>query len=137
MKFRDFIYEGKVRKATPDRLMASSIINNAFEDLKFLNEIRLSESSKRKLVVNYYDCLRSLLEAISLLEGYKIYSHEAFTYFLKEKGENIFSLKFDRFRKIRNGLSYYGKNISLVEAEEIVGELKELINKIKNKFIKN
>ena len=137
MKFRDFIYEGKVRKATPDRLMASSIINNAFEDLKFLNEIRLSESSKRKLVVNYYDCLRSLLEAISLLEGYKIYSHEAFTYFLKEKGENILSLKFDRFRKIRNGLSYYGKNISLVEAEEIVGELKELINKIKNKFIKN
>jgi len=137
MKFEDFIKEGKVRKATPDRFMAESIIKNTFEDLKFLEQTKLTELSKRKLVTNYYDSLRSLLEAISILKGYKIYSHEAFTYFLKDElHQNILSLKFDRFRKIRNGLNYYGKSIQLNEAKEIIEELNRVINEIKQKFIK-
>ena len=137
MKFEDFIKEGKVRKATPDRFMAESIIKNTFEDLKFLEQTKLTEFSKRKVVSNYYDSLRSLLEAISLLKGYKIYSHEAFTYFLKDElHQNILSLKFDLFRKIRNGLNYYGKSIQLNEAKEIIEELNRVINEIKQKFIK-
>jgi|SRR3989344_402167 len=137
MNFKDFINDGKVRKATPDRFMAESIIKNTFEDLKFLEQTKLTEFSKRKVVSNYYDSLRSLLEAISLLKGYKIYSHEAFTYFLKEElNQNLLSLKFDRFRKIRNGLNYYGKSIQLNEAKEIIEELKRAINEIKHKFIK-
>ena len=136
MKFEDFIKEGKVRKATPDRFMAESIIKNTLEDLKFLEQTKLTELSKRKLVTNYYDSLRSLLEAVSLLKGYKIYSHEAFFFLLKEKGENQIAQKFDRFRKIRNGLNYYGKSIQLNEAKEIIEELKRVINEIKQKFIK-
>jgi len=117
--------------------MAESIIKNTFEDLKFLEQTKLTELSKRKLVTNYYDSLRSLLEAISILKGYKIYSHEAFTYFLKDElHQNILSLKFDRFRKIRNGLNYYGKSIQLNEAKEIIEELNRVINEIKQKFIK-
>ena len=69
MRFDDFIKEGKVRTATPDNQMAKSIIKNTFEDLQFLKETKLTEISKRKLVSNYYDSLRSLLEAISLLKG--------------------------------------------------------------------
>ncbi len=137
MKFKDFIDEGKVRRTTPDKLMAESIIKNTLEDLKFLEQTKLTELSKRKLVANYYDSLRGLLEAISLLRGYKIYTHESFTYFLKEElKEEILSIKFDRFRKIRNGLNYYGKSIELKEAEDIIGELKEAINEIKQKFLK-
>ncbi len=136
MRFGDFIKEGKARKATPDRLMAESLIKNTFEDLKFLAQTKLTELSKRKLVSNYYESLRSLLEAISLLKGYKIYSHEAFTYFLKEKlNQDVLSLKFDRFRKIRNGLNYYGKSIRLNEAKDIIEELRRAINEIKRKFI--
>ncbi|MEA3414501.1 MAG: hypothetical protein U9Q99_03195 [Nanoarchaeota archaeon] len=132
MKFEDFIKQGKVRKATPDILMSKSIIENTSKDLKFLEQIKITELSKRKIVSNYYDSLRSLLEAISLLKGYKIYSHEAFTYFLKEKlNQEILSLKFDRFRKIRNGLNYYGKSIELEEAKDIILEMKKVIKKIK------
>src|SRR3989338_2126198 len=128
MNFKDFINDGKVRKATPDRFMAESIIKNTFEDLKFLEQTKLTELSKRKLVTNYYD---------SLLKGYKIYSHEAFTPFLEEElKDKILSIKFDRFRKIRNGLNYYGKSIQLNEAKEIIEELKRVINEIKQKFIK-
>ena len=137
MSFKDFIKEGKVRKSSQDKMMAKSIISNTLEDLKFLEQTKLTELSKRKLVSNYYDSLRSLLEAISLIKGYKIYSHEAFTYFLKEElRQEILSLKFDRFRKIRNGLNYYGKSIQLREAEDIIKELKSVIKEVKQKFIK-
>ena len=67
---------------------------------------------------NYYDILRSILETIAILDRCKIYSHEAFTYFLKEKDENIIVNKFDRFRKIRNKINYYGKNISIEKTKE-------------------
>jgi len=135
MKFEDFIKEGKVRKTTPDKLMIESIIKNTFEDLKFLEQTKLTELSKRKLVTNYYDSLRSILEAISILKGYKIYSHEAFAFFLKEKlNQKVLSLKFDRLRKIRNGLNYYGKSLQLKEADDIIHDLKDLIEQVK-KFL--
>lgn len=137
MRFKDFINEGKVRKATPDKFMTESIIRNTIEDLKFLDTTKVTELSKRKLVTNYYDSLRSLLEAISLLKGYKIYFHEAFTSFLEEElKEKILSINFDRFRRIRNGLNYYGKSIELSEAKEIIDKMKTMINEIKQKFIK-
>jgi hypothetical protein len=135
MRFESFIREGKVRRATPDKLMAASILKNTFDDLKFLEQTKLTELSKRKLVSNYYDSLRSLLESISLLKGYKIYSHEAFTYFLKDKlHQETLSIKFDRFRKIRNGLNYYGKSLELKEAKEIIQEIKRTINEVQKKF---
>ena len=136
MKFEEFIKDGKARRATPDKSMAESIVKNTIDDLKFLENTEITELSKRKLVSNYYDSLRSLLEAISIMKGYKIYSHEAFTPFLKEKlNEEGISLKFDRFRKIRNGLNYYGKSIQLGEAREIVGDLKIMIKEVIKKFI--
>lgn len=136
MNFKDFIKNGTVRKTTPNKLMVGSIIKNTYDDLRFLEGTKLIELSKRKLVSNYYDSLRSLLEAISLLEGYKIYSHEAFTYFLRDIfNEKVLSMKFNRFRKIRNGLNYYGKSIELKEAKEIIEDLKSVIKEVKQKFI--
>ena len=137
MKFNDFIKERKARRATPDRLMAESIIKNTVDDLKFLETTKITELSKRKIVSNYYDSMRSLLEVISILKGYKIYSHEAFTSFLREELNEIgLSIKFDRFRKIRNGLNYYGKSIQLNEAMEIVNGIKNMINELRQKYIK-
>jgi hypothetical protein len=136
MNFKDFIKEGKARKSTPDKLMINSIIKNTLDDLKFLEQTKLSELSKRKLVVNYYDSLRSLLEAVALSKGYKVYTHEAFSYFLRDEvNQEVLAMKFDRFRKIRNGLNYYGKSIELLEAEDIINSIKVMIKEIKRIFI--
>ena len=76
-----------------------------------------------------------ILEAISIIDGFKIYSHEAFTYFLKEKGEEVLSTKFDRFRKIRNSINYYGKDISIEETKENIEEIKEMIKSLIKKYL--
>jgi len=135
MNFKEFIKKGLVRASSKDKALAKSLIKHAKEDINFLDSINLNKKSSRKLMSNYYDVLRSVLEAFSVIEGYKIYSHEAFTYFLKEKKEDLLSIKFDRLRKIRNSINYYGKNISMQETKENIKEIKEMIKIIIEKYL--
>ena len=53
------------------------------------------------------------------------------SYFLKKENENIFAEKFDRLRKIRNRINYYGNDISIEEVKEYKEEIITLIKKIK------
>lgn len=136
MRFEDFIEKGQVRIASINKALARSLIRNIKEDLKFLNSLDINEQSSRKLMVNYYDCLKSTLEAIAAINGYKIYSHEAFTYFLKKKNEEMLSNKFDRFRKIRNSINYYGEDISVEDTKENTKDIKKMIKILLNKYLK-
>ena len=135
MKFSDFIEKGLVKHALLDISLVKSLVATAEDDLKFLSSLPINNNSARKLMSNYYDILRSILEAITALDGYKVYSHEAFTFYLKEKGENAVAEKFDRFRKIRNGINYYGKSISADETRENTAEMAKLITLLKMKYL--
>lgn len=137
MSFKDFIREGIARKTTKDNLLIKSLVKTSEEDLKFISKLELTEISARKIMSNYYDILRAILEALAILKGYKIYSHEAFTSFLEFIGEKNISEQFDRFRRIRNQINYYGKDISVEEVRENSEKIEILINKIKNKYFKN
>ena len=85
MRFDDFIKRGEVRRASEDKALIRSLVEFSKKDLLFLNALEINEYSARKLTTNYYDVLRGILEAIALKKGFKVYAHEAFTYFLKEK----------------------------------------------------
>ena len=137
MKLNDFIKKGIVKKTEIDKALAKSLIKITSEDLVFLNKLKVSKESARKIMANYYDCLRAIIEAIAALEGIKSYSHEAFTAFLKEnKKEEILADKFDRFRKIRNGINYYGKKISIEEAKQHKEDIIQIIAVLKEKYLK-
>jgi len=135
MKFTDFIEKGLARKTSRDISLAKSLLQHSKEDLRFLNKLKIDESSVRKIMTNFYDVLRSILEAISVIKGYKIYSHEAYTYFLQEIGEELIAVKFDRFRKIRNSINYYGKDISINETKENISEIKKMIYVLVKKYL--
>ena len=135
MKFRDFIENGQARIAEKDMMLAKSLINGAKKDLEFLEKLKIDDNSSRKIMTNYYDTLRSILEAISALDGFKVYSHEAFTFFLKEKNEEVLAVKFDRFRQIRNKINYYGKDITVGETKENIKEIKRMIQILIEKYL--
>ena len=135
MDFEDFIKQGQVRIASKDIALAKSLLKNTKKDLEFLKNLEINENSSRKIMANYYEALKSILEAISAIEGYKIYSHEAFTYFLKKKQEETLSIKFDRFRKIRNSINYYGEDIEIEETKENILEIKEMISNLIKKYL--
>ena len=135
MDFDDFIKNGIIRTSFKDTALAKSLLQNIKKDIKFLDSLKINENSARRLMVNYYDILRGVLESISAIDGYKIYSHEAFVYFLKKKGEELFSIKFDRFRKIRNSINYYGDDISIEETKDNIEKMKEMINILVKKYL--
>jgi len=137
MKLNDFIKKGIVKKSEKDAALAKSLTANLSGDLEFLNSLEISEKSARKIMSNYYDCLRTIIEAMAALDGLKSYSHEAFAFYLKEnKNEEIISEKFDRFRKIRNGIEYYGKDASKEEVLEHKKEILRVIAALKEKYLK-
>ena len=79
-----------------------------------------------------YDALREYLECLSLEMGYKIYNHECYTALLKEKlGLSRDANILDRLRRTRNGINYYGIEVSEEEAKQIIEDLKLLIDKFK------
>lgn len=135
MKFEDFKKKGKVRQTQPDNQKITSMKELTAQDLQYLQTQKITELSARKITASYYDSLRTILEAIALKKGYKIYEHEAYKFFLKEIREEDISEKFDRFRKIRNSINYYAKAIPAEEANEIVEEMKNLIKYLTEKFL--
>ena len=128
MNFVEFVKKKDVRKARFDKELFDSLISTVSIDLKYLSSVKIDKFSARKVMTNYYDVLRSVLEAMALKDGYKVYSHEAFVVYLKEKGEESFSLKFDRYRKKRNKVNYYGDSVSIEEAEEYSEDIKGMID---------
>jgi len=136
MNFEDFIRSGIARKATGDKSLIKSFTNSSEEDLVFLRTLELTEISARKIMSNYYDVLRAVLEALALFKGYKIYSHEAFTFFLEYIDEKKLSEQFERFRKIRNKINYYGASISVDESKDHVKKMELLITKLKDKYFR-
>src|SRR3989344_3647784 len=122
MEFEDFIRKGVVRKARADMQLVKSLVKMAESDIIWVKSSKIDKNSARKILTGSYDILRSIVEAMYTLDGYKVYSHEAFTFYLIKKGEVNLANKFDRFRKIRNGINYYGKNISVEEVKEYVPE---------------
>ena len=55
--------------------------------------------------------------------------------FLKEiLKEPLISRKFDRYRKLRNGINYYGNEIEIITVEDALGEIPKIL-KYLNKHI--
>ena len=135
MAFMDeFIERGDARKSTKDIALAKSLLNTADSDLRFVSSLEITPDSARKITANYYDVARSLVEAIAALNRLKIYKHEGFTAFLKGCGRNYLAENFDRFRKIRNGIEYFGNNVSAEETRQNVEDMKELIAKLRKQL---
>jgi hypothetical protein len=135
MIFEDFIRSKKARASSKNPDLAKSLLRGSIKDLKFLEGLEINENSSRKVMVSYYETLRSILEAVASIQGYKIYEHEAFTFYLKKIEEGVLSIKFDRLRKIRNSINYYGEDISIAETKEVKEEIKKMIENLIKKYL--
>ncbi len=127
---------GLVKKVKIDGNLVTSLTKSSADKLKSEAMLQLNETTAGSKVTLAYDGLRELLEAIAIAEGYKIYNHECYCAFFKEvMDESDLARKFDSFRKIRNAVNYYGRNISPEEAEFLLKEMHLFIETIKTKFM--
>jgi len=114
--FEDFIADGRVVRGEKDFQKAKALVKMAKQNFSVIKMVPEKTESAAVILSVSYESLRQILEAMALREGYKVYSHEAYTPYLEERGQEGIAAKFDRLRKLRNGIHYYGKNVSLAVA---------------------
>jgi len=99
----------------------------------FINEGKARKSSQDISLAK--SLLKTAKIDLKFLEDLQINAHETFTYYLKEKNKELLFQKFDRFKKIRNSINYYGTDISVEETKENIAEIKKIINELIDKYL--
>lgn len=134
--FDDFIRDGRARKGTPDLALARSLVNMAHIHFQFAASISITQENAAPLLSNYYEALREICEAICIKGGLRVYSHEAFTLYLKERlREERIATIFDRLRRLRNGINYYGETIAPEETIAAANDVRQIIALLKQKYL--
>ena len=133
-EFEFFVNNGDVKKQSVDKNLSKSTFKDSLERIEFTKSI-MHKSKPKFVLENAYELAREAADSLLHLEGFKSYSHEASIVYLAKKGfsENDLS-EFNRYRKIRNGIKYYGKSCddseaksALVFAEKIISNIKKLL----------
>ena len=131
-RFKQSIEQGYVKVVPSDRIKAKSLVKSADEAVYSAKKIPFEISTLKSIIRELYEGLRQCCEAIGCTYGYKFLSHEAITYFIEDGlKEQKISAKFDRYRKIRNGINYYGDDVSEETIKEALAEIPELIAQLK------
>lgn len=135
MNFENLIKEGFVKKVPVDLIRAKSLIKSSEQALATAKIIPFKEETYKTILRELYESLRQYCEAIGYVKGYKFLNHESITCFLDEIiKEKQLSIKFDKYRKLRNGINYYGNTIDIETVKEALVEIPLLIYKLKKHF---
>lgn len=130
MDWKSCIKKNLTKEIKIDENLIKSLIISA--KIKIDAEESMNNKFSEPKISLIYDALRMYLEALALKNKFKIYNHECYVAFLKEiLKKSDFALQFDKARKIRNAINYYGKRINEKESKQIIKEIKELIKEIK------
>ena len=134
MDFQFFINSKRVIKGEKDIQKAKALIKMSKKNLSSIKEVPFNDNTASIILVMSYESLRQILEAMTLLNGYKVFSHEAYTYYLVNLNELAISNKFDRYRKLRNGINYYGKPVTLDVARNSLEDIEILVKQLIKKY---
>ena len=131
MNFENSLIEGKAKKVMPNKIRALSLLKSSIQAIDTAKIIQLNPAALKTILRELYEGLREYCEAIGYLNGYKFLDHESITYFLRDiLKEQPISVKFDRYRRLRNGINYYGEDIDIETVREAVIEIPKLVKEI-------
>ena len=129
--------KNNIKKIYPDAIRSKSLLKMSKDALNVLNIASLNEDTMNIIFRELYEGLRQYVESIGYLKGFKFRTHEAITLFLKENlNEKEISLKFDKYRKLRNGINYYGNPVNIETVREAIKEIPKIIKKLSKYFKK-
>jgi len=131
MNFEFSLNSGKAKKVMPNKIRASSLFKSSIQAIETAKEIPLTINTSKSILRELYEGLREYCEAIGYLHGYKFLDHESIGFFLRDilKEQSLFK-KFDRYRKLRNGINYYGNDIEVETVKEAISEIPKLVREL-------
>lgn len=138
--FEEYIERGKIRKESSDPSQARSLLKRSRSKFETMEKLGVSKGTATDYLENVYESCKMLIQSYMATEGFKPYSHEAvIAYAIDEIGLDMVNINtLNRYRKLRNDISYRGEIATKDEAEnirELYQELKvELEPRIEEKL---
>jgi hypothetical protein len=128
MNFENSLIQGKVKKVMPNKIRASSLFKSSIQAVETAKAITLNINTSKTILRELYEGLREYCEAIGFLKGYKFLDNESIGFFLRDilKEQSLFN-KFDRYRRLRNAINYYGEDIDIETVKEAITEIPKMI----------
>jgi hypothetical protein len=131
MNFEFYLSNGKAKKVMPNKIRAFSLFKSAIQAIKTAKTIPQNTGTSKTILRELYEGLREYCEGIGYLRGYKFLDHESISYFLTDVLEEpLIYKRFDRYRKLRNGINYYGEDIEIETIREAIIEIPKLVNEL-------
>ena len=114
--FDYFLNRGDVKRQSPDNNLSKSTLIESQDRIDFAKSL-LKKAKPKYVLENAYDAMRQAADSLLYLDGFKSFSHEASICYLLKKGFSEQDIReADRFRKIRNGIKYYGRDCDEIDA---------------------
>ncbi|HLD39242.1 MAG TPA: hypothetical protein VJB05_02940 [archaeon] len=126
--FDEYMKEGTVKKQSPDKMRARSLIAESGDSYKillsFIEKMGLDDDNANHVIKNAYDILMELIRAKMLSDGFNTTgkgAHEAEVSYMAEIGFIGKDVDFaNDLRYFRNGIMYYGKKFDKAYAEKVM-----------------
>jgi hypothetical protein len=134
--FKEFVSQGMVKRISPNKNRADSLIKEAESKKSFLESV-IKSMSKENYYPNFivetcYDIILEFVRARMILDGFKSDSHEAEVSYMNELSFSNFEVRFvNELRYFRNGIKYYGKILDEEYADKVLDFLKKIYPKLK------
>ena len=137
MDLNECFKKGLIKRTQRNEDLANSLIEMAKIKEDAVNNAKIDNINISAYVSLAYDALRETLEALCVLNGYKVLSHICIGELLKDILNNFDYEDFDRMRWIRNSINYYGKKVDFNQGKELITKIFAIKEKIIIEHIKN
>ena len=126
--FEDYLERGRVQERKKNKSQAESLVKRAESKFKNMEKLGIDEETATDYVENVYESCKMLVQSLMAADGFKPYSHEAIIAYAldKQKIDRVNINTLNRYRKLRNDISYRGEIATVKEAENIRKLYKEL-----------
>lgn len=135
MDLNECFRKGLIKKTLIDNNLIYSLIEMSNIKQKTVESATINSFNVSAYVSLAYDSLRELLECVCISKGFKVISHICISELLREEFTFFDYMSFDRLRRIRNNINYYGKKIELREGQIVIKSIFKMNKKILNKFL--
>lgn len=137
MELDDCYKKGLIKRAKINRELAKSLVEMSEIKEITVRKANVDDFNISAYISMAYDSLREILEAICVLNGYKVLSHICLGELLKKIIDDFDFNEFDRLRFIRNGINYYGTRIDFMQGKEILGKIFMMKKRLKDRYLKD
>lgn len=135
-KFEKYLDSSIIVEREKDIPQAKSLFEGAVRKYKNMERLGIDDQTATDYFENLYQAVKNIIQSFMSLKGLHPYSHKAIIAFAIDQLNVSAKIanKLNKFRKLRNAISYRGNAATVKEAKDIQQFFQNLRDDLKPKF---